>query len=210
MDEILRLKIYERLDYYSDRFRSDGECGAKTTGCRDITCDNRHRHFTDKNLYHNYAGFYADLISSKVVSPADFSLMELGIARGGSIAAWCESMPEASIVGVDKDLSLMWIEPHKYNNLKLLCGYHGEYQTYLPIMGKKFDIIIDDGSHQSSEQIQNFYTLRGFLKSGGIYVVEDVYPSNTYADGFLDQFELQDFSAKTGRFDDRVLTYTNK
>jgi len=43
-----------------------------------------------------------------------------------------------------------------------------------------------------------------------VYVIEDVYPSNTYDQEFLEKFELLDFSAKTGRFDDRVLVYKKK
>jgi hypothetical protein len=36
-----------------------------------------------------------------------------------------------------------------------------------------FDLIIDDGNHFWMEQIQTFQTLFNYLKSGGIYIVED-------------------------------------
>jgi len=208
--EELQKAIYEKLDFYSDRFKEDGPCGAKQNGCRDTSCDNRKRHFTDKNLYHNYAEFYSSLISELADNKENFSLLELGVARGGSVAAWCESMPFAFICGVDKDESLLWIDKTKYSNLLILEGMHGSRATYEKILDKKFDIIIDDGSHQASEQKENFAVLQDLIADNGVYVIEDVYPSNTYDQEFLEKFELLDFSAKTGRFDDRVLVYKKK
>lgn len=208
--EELEKSIYERLDYYSDRFKEDGPCGAKQNGCRDESCDNRKRHFTDKNLYHNYAEFYSKLISDLAAGKEDFSLLELGVARGGSVAAWCESMPFAFVCGVDKNTSLLWIDKTKYSKLLVLEGLHGSRETYREIANKKFDIIIDDGSHQASEQKENFSVLQDFMSENGVYVIEDVYPSNTYDQEFLNRFELFDFSSKTGRFDDRVLVYKKK
>jgi hypothetical protein len=206
----LKEKIYERLDFYSDRFKDEGLCGhhggAKPTDT-DHLCNSRNRHLTDKNLYHTYAPYYADLIDSLVKDESDFALLELGISRGGSVAAWCESMPKAFICGVDKDLSLMWFNSTNYSNLKVIAGNHGDLNTYSAIEERKFDIIIDDGSHQSHEQVQNFSLLKNFLKPGGVYVIEDVYPQNTYPDDFLGQFQLVDLSIKSGRFDDRILVY---
>ena len=139
--ETLKKTIYERLDYYSDRFKEDGPCGAKTTGCKDDSCTNRKRHFTDKNLYHNYASFYSKLISELSTKKENFSLLELGVSRGGSIAAWCESLPDSFICGVDKDESLLWIDKTQYKNLLILEGLHGDMETYRPILNKRFSLI---------------------------------------------------------------------
>lgn len=210
MSNSLKERVFERLDFYSDRFKDSGKCGhhgdAKPTDV-DHLCDSINRHLTDKNLYHTYAPYYADLIESLVTDESDFSLLELGISRGGSVAAWCESMPKAFICGVDKDLSLMLIDASSYSNLKVIAGNHGDPRTYDSILDRKFDIIIDDGSHQSHEQVQNFSLLKNFLKPGGVYVIEDVYPQNTYPADFLNQFQLVDLSVQSGRFDDRILVY---
>ncbi len=205
--EELKKSIYERLDYYSDRFKEDGPCGAKVNGCKDDSCTNRKRHFTDKNLYHNYAEFYSNIISDLAADKEEFSLLELGTSRGGSVAAWCEAMPHAFVCGVDKDESLLWIDKTQYKNLVILEGLHGDRSTYTPISDKKFNIIIDDGSHMATEQQQNFYVLQDLIGDGGVYVIEDVYPTNTYDPSFLKKFELLDFSPITGRFDDRVLVF---
>jgi hypothetical protein len=43
----------------------------------------------------------------------------------------------------------------------------------------KFDIIIDDGSHQMADQQLTFYYLSKVLKKGGIYIIEDLHTSLT-------------------------------
>lgn len=40
-----------------------------------------------------------------------------------------------------------------------------------------FDIIIDDGSHKTSEQIKSFEILSKQLNKGGLYVIEDLHTS---------------------------------
>jgi len=37
-----------------------------------------------------------------------------------------------------------------------------------------FDIIIDDGSHITSDQVASFETLWSFVTNGGHYIVEDI------------------------------------
>lgn len=44
-------------------------------------------------------------------------------------------------------------------------------------VGGNFDIIIDDGGHTMNQQITSFKILFPFLKSGGIYVIEDLHTS---------------------------------
>ena len=41
---------------------------------------------------------------------------------------------------------------------------------------RKFDIIIDDGSHQPAHQKTSFNTLWPNLNDGGLYIIEDFHP----------------------------------
>jgi len=41
-------------------------------------------------------------------------------------------------------------------------------------IGADFDLIIDDGSHLCNHQIISAAVLSPFLKSGGLYIIEDV------------------------------------
>jgi hypothetical protein len=45
-----------------------------------------------------------------------------------------------------------------------------------------FDVIIDDGGHSMNQQITSFTNLLPKVKSGGIYVIEDLLTS--YMDGY--------------------------
>jgi len=44
-------------------------------------------------------------------------------------------------------------------------------------VGGNFDIIIDDGGHTMNQQITSFKTLFSQVKSGGMYVIEDLHTS---------------------------------
>ncbi len=48
----------------------------------------------------------------------------------------------------------------------------------------RYDIIIDDGGHNPTAQLVSLRGLWPALKSGGIYVVEDVHPTYFTADAF--------------------------
>jgi len=71
----------------------------------------------------------------------------------------------------------------------MFCGsqadknFLNEVQTEI---GGKFDIIIDDGSHQMQHQMASLYLLFNAIKPGGIYVVEDLHTS--YWSGFGGQY----------------------
>ena len=52
----------------------------------------------------------------------------------------------------------------------------------------QFDILIDDGAHYDQCQLATVQNLWSTVKSGGIYVVEDVYPSSRLVTEYEDQF----------------------
>lgn len=56
-----------------------------------------------------------------------------------------------------------------------------ELIAFIETVGQDFDIIIDDGGHTMNQQITSFKILFPALKSGGIYVIEDLHTSYTYA-----------------------------
>ena len=48
-----------------------------------------------------------------------------------------------------------------------------------------FDIIIDDGSHDQTHQQVSWGVLFGFLRRGGLYVIEDIITGENWWDGSL-------------------------
>jgi hypothetical protein len=73
-----------------------------------------------------------------------------------------------------------------------------------------FDIIIDDGSHLIRDQISSFLLLRNKIKSGGLYIIEDVdnIDSNrNIFENLHDNVEIIDNRHIKNRFDDVLIIY---
>tara|TARA_B100000795_G_C22712776_1_gene404244 strand:+ start:103 stop:855 length:753 start_codon:yes stop_codon:yes gene_type:complete len=111
------------------------------------------------------------------------NLLEIGVENGESLKMFSEYFSKANLVGLDifkKNFSIKNTELFKGDqaNIGILSKIVNKY--------KKFDIIIDDGSHINSDIKKSFNYLFPKLKYGGIYVIEDLqtsYISNWGGDG---------------------------
>ena len=103
----------------------------------------------------------------------DISLLEIGVSNGGSLEIWAKYFENAeSIIGVDINPScgyLVFDDPRIAVVVRDINSIN--------VWEKKFDIIIDDGSHKSEDVIISFRNNFSRLKDGGIYVVEDMHCS---------------------------------
>lgn len=108
----------------------------------------------------------------KQYSKKPMKLLEIGYGRGGSIKAYHEFLPLAELFSIEF-LDIVdtpdWLTVCKANQLdayaiKNFALEHG-----------KFDVIIDDGGHHSSEQQVSYETLFDFVVDGGIYIIEDLH-----------------------------------
>lgn len=120
-------------------------------------------------------------------------ILEIGTNKGASLRTWAEFFPNARICGID-------ITRH-YEIPELLD--HPNIHTFLVDQGNRddildfaiaeqflcnrdgFDIIIDDGSHDQAHQQISWGTLFGFLRPGGLYVIEDIITGENWWDGNL-------------------------
>lgn len=59
------------------------------------------RHGSDKATYHSYGPFYDNVV--EMFEPK--SILEFGVERGGSMKAWMEVLPDAKVVGMDRDVT---------------------------------------------------------------------------------------------------------
>lgn len=141
------------------------------------------RHRTDKATFHGFCDFYEHHLPARVDR-----LLEIGVMDGCSLRMWREYYPGASaIVGVDirpplkidgvQVLQLDATEPAAVATLR----------TYGP-----FDVIIDDGSHMTSDQQETFGLLWPAVRPGGSYVIEDLHTSymSNYVDSPLTTLEF--------------------
>jgi cephalosporin hydroxylase len=100
-------------------------------------------------------------------------LLELGVARGGSLRFWADHFraPETRIVGVDRALpdvqlpakvALQRCDQMDRTGLSAVANAHGP-----------FDIVVDDASHRAKETRRSFEVLWPHVAVGGTYVIED-------------------------------------
>lgn len=123
---------------------------------------------SDKDKDHSYGPVYDELFLP--IKDSVKALLEIGIAWGPSLRAWEEIFPTARIVGLDIASDLInegRIESYRCDSTELT--------DLKSVLGDStFDIIIDDGCHWETEQVQTFENLRARLNPGGIYVIEDI------------------------------------
>ncbi|MFR9749873.1 class I SAM-dependent methyltransferase [Nocardia sp. 004] len=123
-----------------------------------------------------YAEHFAALRDSRV------RVLELGIggyqaptAGGASLRMWKQYFRRGMVYGLDYFDKSGIAEPR----LQPLQGDQGD-ASFLHELGSSlgpFDIIVDDGSHISSDVLTSFQALLPYLRPGGLYVVEDTQTS---------------------------------
>jgi hypothetical protein len=115
---------------------------------------------------HNYTPFY-ELHLPK--NPK--KLLEIGVLHGASVRMWREYFPDTEIHALDlfeenpiPDIpGVTW---HKGNQL--------DYKLLEALRNEDFDVIVEDASHNSRDQMITFYG----LFSGKQYYIEDIHCAN--------------------------------
>lgn len=129
---------------------------------------------TDKSSeIHNYCEKYEKYFPFNRLEP--LKILEIGVLNGNSLLTWKEYFPNSTIVGIDimnkcleytNPLKNIWVEIGSQNNSDFLKSIIDKWGP--------FDMILDDGSHMNDDIIFSFKHLINSVKTGGIYVVEDV------------------------------------
>ena len=147
---------------------------------------------TDKcSLGHNYLHFYEQLLKP---FNGKFKMLELGVQFGFSLKMWEESYPNAKIIGVDNDPEIL-NRNLNLTNAEFLYGDVTDETFVDKLINKEdeFDIIIDDASHKSQDQINSFMFLFPYIKPGGYYIIEDLHTSYQETYTPLDQISCIDY-----------------
>ena len=127
---------------------------------------------TDKsNEIHNYCAKYEKYLPFERYQK--LNILEIGILDGKSLLTWKEYFYRSNILGIDINPDCKKYEEPR---ISVEIGSQADgaflsrtWQQYGP-----FDMILDDGSHMNEHVIYSFQHLWGSVKSGGVYVVEDV------------------------------------
>ncbi len=136
------------------------------------------KYYTDKHFGHNYFDEVYQREFEKIRESAK-KVVELGVHEGQSINIWREFFINAEIVGIDCQLNRAEIDD--YNRVKLLQFTIGDKSDKDLIDfsndNTDIDLFIDDGSHSMKDQQVVFAKVFKSIKSGGIFVLEDLHTS---------------------------------
>lgn len=121
-------------------------------------------------------------------------LLEIGIQNGGSLEVWAKYFTRAKkLVGCDIDGKCASL---RFENKKIAVvvgdANCDEIEQRILAKSASFDLIVDDGSHRSSDIVRSFARYFKHLSDGGLYVAEDLHCS------YWQQFEggiFQPFSS---------------
>lgn len=103
-------------------------------------------------------------------------VIEIGVDRGASLRTWAEFFPDARIYGVDVNSQLLFDE----GNIWCVLGDQArpdQIRDQFWLNGIEADLFVDDGSHVWSHQIETYETIFPMMRSGSIYIVEDLHTS---------------------------------
>jgi cephalosporin hydroxylase len=127
---------------------------------------------TDKNSVHCYVkGYYEQQFLKYKNKKINF--LEIGIRGGGSMKLWSEYFINAkSIIGIDVDESAI---VNQFKNIEKVTYYFGDAYTE-EIVNKvpTLDIFLDDGPHTLESQLDAIKYYLPKVKSGGLFLIEDV------------------------------------
>ncbi len=125
------------------------------------------KHGCDKGLRHGYERVYGPVFGP--IREQVFTLLEIGIFRGESLAAWLEYLPNATIVAVD---TFQRVQPHQIPVLKNPRVRWFQMDSTQEAPTVRADFIIDDGCHDPDAQMATLRNYRGLLNDGR-YFIED-------------------------------------
>jgi hypothetical protein len=139
------------------------------------------KYITDKAYFHLFTEFYNDYFEKFLDRP--INILEIGIFEGKSLLMLKEFFPEATIYSID--INPASVALNLGSNIHTYLCSQDDFPNLQDIFNdKKFDIIIEDGSHMTSHQQTSLGFFFPYLNSGGIYVCEDLHTS--YSPGYID------------------------
>lgn len=106
-------------------------------------------------------------------------MLEIGIQNGGSLEIWSKYFPNAqAIIGCDINPGCVKLT-YDDARIKVVVGDANTDSAERVIFGHSanFDLIIDDGSHTSSDIVKSFARYFPYLNDGGLFVAEDLHCS---------------------------------
>ena len=136
--------------------------------------------YSDKASGHGYDKVFAHLFGGKTVS----NFLEIGLflneLQHTDLNAWASVFPSASIYGADKKESQLFnsgnISTHVVDQ-----EVAASFNALKAAFAVEFDVVIDDSSHIYANTIATFEALFSVVKTGGMYLIEDIQDAGAHA-----------------------------
>lgn len=132
---------------------------------------------------HNFSSFYDQYFNK--FKNQKINILEIGVFSGASSASFANYFERAKIFCIDINLSNFKFSSKKFkvfhvdiSNTRMIHDFLKKNK--IEEEEKYFDIIIDDASHKLSDQIKSLFFFSKYMKSKGIYVIEDYNFSDLY------------------------------
>ena len=154
----------------------------------------------DKGGTHSYITEYEQLLAPYREKCA---FMEIGLALGLSVAMWDEYFTDGQFTGADLSINF---NPHLYPRWDFF-EFDATKPEFLHALGDRtFDVVIEDGSHMTDDQIATRDLILPRMNPGGLYIIEDILNLEATRHLFPGA-EIRDLRHVKGRFDDVLIIY---
>jgi hypothetical protein len=142
---------------------------------------------SDKDYWHRYIDTYQEAF--KVLGPVT-DILEFGVFNGGSIAWLADRFPGAAIVGVDiVPQAPEWPTSDTITYVQLDQGDRCATREMFTRLDRRYDLVIEDGSHIPEHQATCLVEGLARVRSGGLYILEDIHTSHPDNPAFADHLK---------------------
>lgn len=169
-------------------------------------------------IRHPYTPFYYKILKDKQESTK--KVLEIGVGykemekernyrTGASLLMWRDFFPNAQIYGIDIR------EDALYNGKRIKSfifdqAKKEDLENLIKNIGSDIDLILDDGSHITNDQIFSCLTLMPLVKKNVIYIIEDVKEPDIILKALSIKYECSLPKLKRRFTDDNLIIVTNK
>lgn len=153
---------------------------------------------SDKATYHAYHEIYSHILYNREVK----NFLEIGLFLGDSqhtdLFSWSNIYPEANIFGADIKKDFLF----ERGNIKTFYVDQDDNESLINLkksLPNNLDVILDDASHMLDKTIKTFEVMFDSVKSGGLYLIEDIL-IRRYSDQDWEQNaeQINDYFSGTG------------
>ncbi len=172
----------------------------------------------DRDTIHSYIDVYEEILAPYRHTAQN--ILEIGLMNGESLRMWSEYF-SGKVYGMDcsetpidglADLRPI-IAEGKYNVCIGDAGNPADIEKFFN--GIKFDVIIEDSTHNIEDQLRMYAVLKPYLNNNALYLVEDVQAIDETRHLFENidpekTVEIVDRRHVKGRYDDVIVILKDK